>query len=93
MLQGVVNLSREVGAQSQTDGQTAAAVDVSHTAGDAHLLEHVDAERTALRCTDPRQLRASLQTVSVQLVGSQFGHRCVVIYLQNYYCTKLLIIS
>ena len=72
--QSIADVPGEVGAQGETDGQTAAAVDVSHPTSDAHLPGHLDTERPPNSRTDPRPSRPPLQAMLVQLVGPQPGH-------------------
>lgn len=79
-MQSVVDLSRQIGAQGEADGQATAAVDVPHPAGDAHLPGHVDFERAADRRGYFRPLGPPLQTVHLQLVGSQPRHWSVPLF-------------
>lgn len=65
----LADVPRQVGSQAQAHRQAAAAVALSHSAGDGDLLGHMDNLGVASGRMDSRLERAQVQAVRVQLVG------------------------
>lgn len=90
--QSVTYIQSEIGPQGETDRQAAVAVDVPNPVGHADLPQHLDNKCTPKRRANLRQRRPSIQTVYIQLVGSQPSYRynCKLTKIVPSYKTKHL---
>lgn len=75
VFQSVADVSREIGAQTETDGPTIVTVDGAHCIGGHCLFGRLDGQRSADWRVHPHRSHDALHSVHVQLVGPQPRYR------------------